>query len=158
MLLALFPLDRCGWFRRDIVANAVYATYLINNLVAYLGHEVVRQMCPVGCHCIGTGYSTQGYGMLVGTLIAHHTYTANSRKQDGTCLPDLIVERNLDLAILHISRDTSSQHLAGLFATQLNLVIAQAADIDIVGILQDTYLLRSDIAQDTNSQARTREG
>ena len=73
--------------------------------------------------------------MLVGTLITHHTHTANSRKQDGTCLPDLIVERNLDLAILHIGRNTSSQHLTGLFATQLYLVIAQATNIEIVGIL-----------------------
>ena len=96
--------------------------------------------------------------MLIGTLIAHHTHTANRREENSTCLPDLVVERNLDLAILHISRNTSGQHLASLFATQLHLVITQSANIDIISILQDTYLLRRDIAQDTHSQTRTREG
>ena len=65
-------------------------------------------MSPVGSHRISTCYGTQCNRVLVGTLITHYTYRTNSRKQHSTSLPDLIVERNLNLAILHISRNTGS--------------------------------------------------
>ena len=52
MVLFLLPLDGCGWLGRDVVADAVDATYLVDNLVGDLGQEVVRQMCPVGSHGI----------------------------------------------------------------------------------------------------------
>jgi len=38
-----------------------------------------------------------------------------------------------------------------------HLPVAQTLDKDVVGILQDTYFFTSDVAQDTYSQARTRE-
>ena len=69
-------------------------------------------MCPVGCHCIGTGYSTQGYGMLVGTLIAHHTYTANSRKQDNTYIDNS--GNTIDLCTQGENID-DSEIVAGIF-------------------------------------------
>ena len=53
---------------------------------------------------------TQSHRMLVCTLVTHHSYRTDSRKQYGTCLPDLVVERNLNLAILHVGRNTSSQY------------------------------------------------
>ena len=88
-------------------------------------------MCPVGCHRICTGYGTQCNRVLVGTLITHHTYRADSREQYGTSLPNLIVERYLNLTILHISRNTGSQDAASFLTTQLHLVLTQATDIDL---------------------------
>ena len=53
----LFPLDGRGRFRRDIVANAVDTLHLADDFVRNIGHEVIRQVCPVSrhgihaCHC-----------------------------------------------------------------------------------------------------------
>ena len=49
-------------------------------------------MSPVGCHRIGRGDGTQGHRVLIGTLVAHDTHTANGGKQDDTCLPDLMIQ------------------------------------------------------------------
>ena len=38
--------------------------HLVDDLVRHFRHEVVRQVCPVGGHGIGTGDGTQGYGVL----------------------------------------------------------------------------------------------
>ena len=114
-------------------------------------------MCPVSSHRISTCNGTQCNRMLVCTLITHYTYRTDSREQYGTSLPDLIVERNLYLAILHVSRNTGSQDAASVLTTQLHLILTQATDIDIICILKDAYLLWSDITQDTDSQTRTWE-
>lgn len=39
------PLDGCGWFGVDVVANAVHSLYLINNVVGDLCQEVVGEEC-----------------------------------------------------------------------------------------------------------------
>ena len=90
--------------------------------------------------------------MLIGTLIAHHTDTTDGGEQDGTSLPDLIIERHLDGTVLHIGRHAGSQDLAGLFARELHLVVAQTFYINIIGILQDSYLLWRDVTQDTDGK------
>ena len=95
-------------------------------------------MSPVGCHGICTGYGAQCYGTFVSTFIAHYTYTLY-RQQDYTCLPYLVIQ-GCFVAI-------------GIFG----LPVAEALDEDVIGILQNTYLLAGDIAQDTYSQTRTRE-
>ena len=114
-------------------------------------------MCPVGCHRIGTGYGTESHWMLVSTFITHHTYGANGGQKNSTCLPNLIVERNLNLAILHVGRNTGSQYSASFLTAQLHLILTQATDIDVVSILKDTHLLRGDVAQDTNGKTWTWE-
>ena len=50
---ALFPLDGGRWLGGDVIAHAVYAAHLVDDVVAHLGHEVVGQSGPVGGHCIG---------------------------------------------------------------------------------------------------------
>ena len=72
--------------------------------------------------------------MFVCTLIAHNTYATNCREQYCTSLPNLVVERNLYLAILHVGRNASSKNQTSFFARELNLIVAQSADIDVVGI------------------------
>ena len=42
----LFPLDCRRWFGRDVIANTIDTLHLIDNLVAHLCHEVVREMIP----------------------------------------------------------------------------------------------------------------
>ena len=50
----LFPLDGRGRFRRDVVANAVDPLHLADDFVRNIGHEVIRQVCPVSRHGIHT--------------------------------------------------------------------------------------------------------
>ena len=83
--------------------------------------------------------------MLIGALIAHHTHAADLTEQDDTCLPDLIVQRHLNVPILHISRNAGSQDLTSLLATEFHLILPESSDIDIICILQDTNLLGGDV-------------
>ena len=85
----LFPLDCCGWLGGDVVTDAVDTTDLVDDLIGDLRHEVVGQMGPVGSHGIGRGHGTQGHGMLVGTLVAHHADAADGGEEDGTSPPGL---------------------------------------------------------------------
>ena len=115
-------------------------------------------MSPVGCHGISRGNSTQRYRMLIGAFISHYTDTADGREKDDTSLPDLIVERNLDVSVLHIGRYTSSQDFASLFTTKFYLILSKSSDIDIIRILQNTNLIWGDVAQDADGKTRTWEG
>ena len=90
-LSVLLPLDGRGWLGGDVVADAVDAAHAVDNLIGNTGQEVVRQVGPVGSHGVGGGDGTQGYGILVGTLVAHHTDRADGREEDGSGLPYLII-------------------------------------------------------------------
>ena len=114
-------------------------------------------MSPVGSHSIGAGNGTEGYGMLIGTLIAHNTDGTHSTQENNTCLPYLIVEGDFNLAVSHSSGNASSKDLTGFFAREFHLIIAESADIDIISILKNTNLLRSDVAQNTDSKSGARE-
>ena len=114
-------------------------------------------MRPIGRHRIRRGDSTQSYRMLVSTLITHHTYRTDSTQKNRSCLPDLVIQRNLNLTILHICRNTRCKHLTSLFARQFHLIVTKSANVDIISILQNTDFLRCDVAQDTDSKARSRE-
>ena len=92
-------------------------------------------MRPVGCHRIGGSHGTQGHRVLIGTLITHHAHTPDGRKENGTSLPDLVIEG----------------------FSILTDITAETTDIDIVSILKDTYLLGGNITEDTNGKTRTRE-
>ena len=72
-------------------------------------------------------------------------------------MPNLIVERHLNLTILHVSRDTSGEHASSLFARELDLVLTQTTNVDVIGILQNTDFLGSDVSQDTDSKTWTWE-
>ena len=68
------PLYSCWWLGGDVVTDAVDALDLTDDAVGDIGEEVVGQVCPVGCHGVGGGDGAQGYGILVGALIAHDAY------------------------------------------------------------------------------------
>ncbi len=96
--------------------------------------------------------------MLVGALVAHDTHAADGGEQDGTGLPYLVVERHFDGAVLHVGRHAGSQHLAGFLAREAYLILTQAADVDVVSILQDAYFLGGDVTEDADGESGTWEG
>ena len=49
----LLPLNCCWGFGGDVVADAVDALDVADDLVADVGKEVVGEFCPVGSHGIG---------------------------------------------------------------------------------------------------------
>ena len=85
-------------------------------------------MRPIGSHSIRRCHGTQGNCSFVSTLISHYTDRLY-RQQDNTCLPYLIIQSP----------------------------ITQSLNKDIIRILQDTYLLRRNISQNTYCQPRSRE-
>ena len=103
-------------------------------------------MRPVGSHGISTGNGTKSNRMLVCTLVTHNAYATDSGQQDRSGLPNLIVERHLYLAILHIGRYSGSQDTTCFFTRKANFIVAQAADIDVVGILKNANLVGGNIA------------
>ena len=128
--LPSLPLYRRRWLRRDVVADAVDALHLVDDVVRDLCQEVVGQVRPVGCHGIGAGDGSERYGIVVGALVAHHADAPHVGEQDGACLPYLVVETP----------------------------VAQGLDEDVVGLLQDAHLLGRDSTEDTDGQAGTGEG
>lgn len=124
-----FPLDGCRRLGGDVVADAVDSFDLVDDVVADLCHEVIGQMRPVGGHGIGRGHCTECYGALVSTLIAHHTYTLH-RQKDCTSLPHLVIQ----------------------------VPVTQSLNEDIVSLLEHSYLLGGDVAEDAHCQTRAREG
>ena len=129
--IALFPLYRRRRLRGYVVANAVYALHLVYDLVGDFRHEVVRQVGPVGRHGVGAGNGAQGYGVLVGALVAHYADAADSGEEHGAGLPNLVVER---LAV---------------FAN----VVVHVLDIYVVGVLQYAHFLARYVAEYAYGQA-----
>ena len=93
-------------------------------------------MRPVCRHGILAGNGAQGNGVLIGALVTHHAHGTDRAKQDGARLPHMVVKRR---AIGH-----------GVIVHMLN--------VNVIGILQDAYLLTSDVAQYAHGQAWSREG
>lgn len=153
----LLPLDGRRWFGRDVVADAVDTSHLVDNLVAHASHEVVRQMSPVGSHGICRCNSTQSNRMLICTFITHNANRAYGRQKHRACLPYLVIKRHLNLAVMHVSRHTCCQHTTRFFTAKLNLIVAQATDKDVIGILKNANLLRRDVAKNAHGQTRTWE-
>lgn len=90
----LFPLDRCGWFRTDVIDHAVDSLDTVDDLIGDFGQEVVRQVYPVSRHTIRRGDCTQRNAVFVGTFIAHYSDRLY-RQQHDACLPNLIVQISL---------------------------------------------------------------
>ena len=95
--------------------------------------------------------------MLVCALVAHYAYRAYCREEHGASLPDLIVERNLNLTVLHVGGNAGCKYAACVLTGEANLIVAQATDVDIVSVLKDAYLLGSDVAKDTYGKTRSGE-
>ena len=68
----LFPFDGRRRLRRDVVAHAIDAFHLINNIIRHLGHKLVWQMHPVGGHAVGGDHRPESDGILIAAFVAHH--------------------------------------------------------------------------------------
>lgn len=85
-------------------------------------------MNPVRGHAVDGGHGPQGHGALISALVTHHS-DAPHRKQDGARLPDGVVET----------------------------VLVQLVYVDGVSLLDNGYLLRSNLAQDADTESGARE-
>ena len=102
----LFPLDRCRWFRSDVVADAVDVVNFIDDADRNLIQHLVRDACPVGSHKVGGGNTAQCEGIVIGSEVAHdadRTHIGQNRKilVDGfiqTCFGNLIAEDEICFA------------------------------------------------------------
>ena len=88
---ALLPLDRCRRFGGDVVHHAVDPFDLVDDVVADLGEEVIREMEPVGGHGVGGDNGAESHRILVGAFITHHSHTLD-RQQDNPGLPDGVIK------------------------------------------------------------------
>ena len=101
-----FPLDRCRWFRSDVVADAVDVVNFIDDADRNLIQHLVRDACPVGSHKVGGGNTAQCEGIVIGSEVAHdadRTHIGQNRKilVDGfiqTCFGNLIAEDEICFA------------------------------------------------------------
>src|SRR3712207_725379 len=132
----LFPLYGRRRFGGDVVANAVHTLHLINNVIAYLGHEVIRQMSPVGRHGVLTRHRAQCHGVLISTLVAHNSHATDGRKEHGAGLPHVVVKT---CPVGHG-------------------VVVHVFYVNIIGFLQYAHLLTGDVAKYPDCQSGAGEG
>ena len=104
--LDLFPLDRSGGLRGDIVHDAVYAGDLVYDTAGSLVEDVIRDARPVSGHKVARGDAAQREGVIVGAAVAHDADRAGVG-QNGevlvdlgvqTCICDLLTENRVRLA------------------------------------------------------------
>ena len=76
---ALLPLDRCRRFGGDVVHYAVDPFDLVDDVVADLGEEVIREMEPVGGHGVGGDNGAESVIKVRGL----HTRIGSGRKVKG---------------------------------------------------------------------------
>ena len=60
MQIILFPFDRSGWFRADVVTDAVDPSHFVNDAGRHARKDVVRKSRPVGGHEV-VGVDTSDY-------------------------------------------------------------------------------------------------
>src|ERR1700744_3851824 len=87
-LTRLFPFNRRGRLRRDVVDDAVDAADLVDDPGGDLAEEVVGELDPVGGHAVLALDDADGDGVVVGPLVAHDADAA-AGEEDGERLPDL---------------------------------------------------------------------
>src|SRR5260370_33788226 len=76
----LFPFNRGGWLRGDIVDHAIDARYLIDDAVRDTRQQLVGQARPVGGHKVAGGDGSHSPKVGIGAEIAHHTHALYRRE------------------------------------------------------------------------------
>src|SRR5579862_3539914 len=89
--LWLLPLDRARWLRADIVNDAVYTCYFVDDSRGDSFEDFAGQARPVGRHRILRFHHAHGDGASVRPSVTHYPYTLNW-KQNCEGLPDFVVE------------------------------------------------------------------
>lgn len=114
----LFPLNGCRRFGADIIYDTVYTFDAIDDIVRHASHEIIGEVCPVGCHSVNGFYCAQGDNAFIGSFVTHDAYRVDGQ-QHGASLPYFVVKS----------------------------VVAKPLNEDIIHFLQDVYLLRRNVTQ-----------
>ena len=124
-----FPLHRCRGFAGDVVDNAVDVFNFVGDPVGDGGQDVVGDSCPVGGHEVVGGDGADGQEVVVGSVVAHDAYGADTG-QDAEELCHLV------------------------FVAVFGHFIPE----NPVGLLEDFHLLCGDLTDDAHAQTGTGEG
>mmetsp|Transcript_155872 Transcript_155872/g.498185 ORF Transcript_155872/g.498185 Transcript_155872/m.498185 type:complete len:237 (-) Transcript_155872:803-1513(-) len=124
------PLDRGGRLRRHVIAHAVDALDLVDNPVGDLRKQAVRHVIPVRSHEVRGGHRPEHAHVLVGAVVAHDADRLHGGQEHSEGLADLVV-----VAAAH-----------------------QLLQVDRVRRPERIRMLRRDLADDSDAEARTREG
>ena len=81
MAVSLFKFDGCRWFSCAIIHNAIDVFYFIYNSARCFSDDIPRNFCAFGCHEIGSGYGTEGNGIIIRSFISHDS----NRTHVGQC-------------------------------------------------------------------------
>ena len=108
----LFPFNRCGWLRGDIIHDTIDMLYLIYDTGRNLIQHLIGDSCPIGSHEVGCGYAAQGNGIIVGTEVAHNAngaHICDNREilvnvSVQTCLCDFLSENRIRILLPRQSR------------------------------------------------------
>lgn len=138
---ALLPLDRCRRFGGDVVHHAVDPFDLVDDVVADLGEEVVREMEPVGGHGIGGDNGAESHRILVGAFITHHSHTLD-RQQDNSGLPDGVIK----VRGLHTRIGSGRKVKGGA------IIFTKPFYEYVVGLAENVQFLFGDVAYDTDGE------
>ena len=115
-------------------------------------------MAPVRRHCIGGSHCAECHGLLIGAFVAHHSHTLHG-EENHTGLPNLVVERNFYFSVSRrTGRHAGGEHAPSLIHVHADLIIAQAANENVVSFLQHPYFLARDVAENAHRQSGTGEG
>ena len=90
-LVELFPLNCSGRLGCNIQSDTVDMLNLIDNTGADLIENIIGNACPVSCHSINGSNCSYNNGIVIGSLITHHTYRMNIREACEV-LPDFSLQ------------------------------------------------------------------
>src|SRR5574337_909657 len=80
----LFPFDRTGRFRADVINHTVDALDLVDNPIGNDSQYFIWDAIPVGSHKVGCLYSTDGNNVFVTPFVSHDSYRAQRQEYGKT--------------------------------------------------------------------------
>ena len=92
--LKLFPLNRCTWLRRQIIANTIYIGHFCQNPVCNLQKDIPRNLLDLCCHSINGIYCTKDNRILEAAGIVLHTHRLEVRN-NSKILPYSLIQSSL---------------------------------------------------------------
>mmetsp|Transcript_5355 Transcript_5355/g.8426 ORF Transcript_5355/g.8426 Transcript_5355/m.8426 type:complete len:450 (-) Transcript_5355:1154-2503(-) len=126
---ASFPLNRSGWFGRDVIGDPVDAGHFVDDPRGGFAQEFVAERIIICGHPIHGGDGAQRAGIVIGAPVAHHPHGLDRKDRDKG-LPNLVVKP----------------------------MLADLIDIDRIGLAQDVELGARNLAGTADREAGTGEG
>ena len=82
-----FPLHRCGGFAGHVIHHSVNVLDLVGDPVGDLCQKIVGDAGPVGGHEVVGGDGADGQEVVVGAVVAHDAYGADTGQNAGPSRP-----------------------------------------------------------------------